>query len=149
MLEGADLNELAAPSQARQRQRRVCAAGDHQVHLWGEVLQHEGHPVLYVACVDDVVVVEHEHDVVRAGAEVVEQSGEDRFDRRLRRLQEQERTGTDPRQRCLQRGDKVRPEQRGIVVAPVEREPRRGPSFGRRACQPLGKQRRLAEPGRS
>ena len=70
---GADLDELATPSQPRQRQRRVGAAGDHQVYLRGQVLQQEGHPVLHVARVDDVVVVEHQHDIVRDGVEVVEQ----------------------------------------------------------------------------
>ena len=128
---GADLDELATPSQPRQRQRRVGAAGDHQVDLRGQVLQQEGHPVLYVARLDDVVVVEHQHDIVRDCAEVVEQSGQDRFDRRLGRLQERERTCTDSGRRRLQRGDQVRPEHRGIVVALVEREPRRGPSIGR------------------
>ena len=146
---GADLDELAAPSQPRQRQRRVGAAGDHQVDLRGQVLQQERHPVLDVARVDDVVVVEHQHDIVRDGAELVEQRGEDRFDRRLGRLQERERTCTDPGHRRLQRGDQVGPEQRGIVVALVEREPRRGPSIGGSGGQPVGQQRRLAEPGRS
>ena len=32
---GADLGELATPSQPRQRQRRIGAAGDHQVYLRG------------------------------------------------------------------------------------------------------------------
>lgn len=49
--------------------------------------------------------------------------------------------------RRLQRGDKVRPKQRGIAVALVEREPRRGPSVGGSGCQPLRQQRRLTEPG--
>ena len=84
-------------AQPGQRQRRVGAAGDHQVQLRGQMVQQEGHPVLHVARVDDVVVVEHQHDVVRDGAEVVEQSGEDRFDRRLGRLQERERASHRPR----------------------------------------------------
>ena len=62
---GADLDELATRPQPRQRQRRVGAAGDHQVQLRGQVLEQERHPVLDVARVDDVVVVEHQHDVVR------------------------------------------------------------------------------------
>ena len=62
---GADLDELAARPQPSQRQRRVGAAGDHQVQLRREVLEQEGHPVVDVARVDDVVVVEHQHDVVR------------------------------------------------------------------------------------
>ena len=59
---GADLDQLAARSQPSQRQRRVGAAGDHQVELWGEVLQQEGDAVVHVARLDDVVVVEHQHD---------------------------------------------------------------------------------------
>ena len=62
---GADLDQLAARSQAGQRQRRIGAAGDHQVHLRGQMVEQEGHPVVDVARVDDVVVVEHQHDVVR------------------------------------------------------------------------------------
>ena len=63
---GADLDELAPRPQAGQRQRRIGAGGDHQVDLWGQVLQQERHPVLDVLRVDHVVVVEHEHDVARA-----------------------------------------------------------------------------------
>jgi hypothetical protein len=46
------------------------------------MFKQEHHAVLDVASVDDVVVVEHQHDIVRNGAELVEQRGEDRFDRR-------------------------------------------------------------------
>ena len=62
---GADLDQLAARSQAGQRQRRVGAGGDHQVDLRRQVLQQERHPAVDVARVDQVVVVEHQHDVVR------------------------------------------------------------------------------------
>ena len=62
---GADLDQLAARPQASQRQRRVGAGGDHQVDLRREVLQQERHPGLDVVGVDEVVVVEHQHDVVR------------------------------------------------------------------------------------
>ena len=43
---GADLDQLAARPQPGQRQRRVGAAGDHQVQLRGQVLEQERHPVL-------------------------------------------------------------------------------------------------------
>lgn len=93
---GAELDELATPSQPGQRQRRVGAAGDHQVELGRQVLQQEGHPVLDLAGVDDVVVVEHQHDLVRERAELVEQRGQDGFDGRLGRLQEREGMAADP-----------------------------------------------------
>ena len=73
---GADLDQLAARSQPGQRQRGIGAAGDHQVQPRRQVLEQERHPVLHLARVDDVVVVEHQHDVVRDGAEVVEQRGQ-------------------------------------------------------------------------
>jgi hypothetical protein len=60
------------------------------------VLQQEGHPVLHLARVDDVVVVEHQHDIVRERAELVEQRGQDRFHRRLGRPQEREGRPADP-----------------------------------------------------
>ena len=113
------------------------------------MFQQEGHPVLHVARVDDVVVVEHQHDIARDGVEVVKESDQARLVRRLGRLQERERTCTSRGRAGIQRGDKVRPEQRGIVVALVEREPRNGPSAGRSDSQPLRQQRRLAEPSRS
>jgi len=40
--------------------------------------------------VDDVVVVEHQHDIVGDALEIVEETGNDRFDRLLRRLQERD-----------------------------------------------------------
>ena len=49
---GADLDELAARPQAGQRQRRVGAGGDHQVHLRGQVVEQERHPVVDVGRVD-------------------------------------------------------------------------------------------------
>jgi hypothetical protein len=41
----------------------------------------ERYPVLHIARIDDVVVTEHQHDVARNGAEVIEQCGQNRFDR--------------------------------------------------------------------
>ena len=46
---GADLDQLAARAQPGQRQRRVGAAGDHQVQLRGQVVEQERHPLLHVA----------------------------------------------------------------------------------------------------
>ena len=43
-----------------------------------QVVQQERHALLDVGSVDHVVVVEHEHDIVRHRAELVEQAGEDR-----------------------------------------------------------------------
>ena len=147
---GADLDEFPTCPQASQRQRRIGPARDHDVHPRRHVLEQERHPVLDLAGVDDVVVVEHEHDVVRDRAELVDQRGEDRLDRRrLRHPEERQRARTDPGRHRAQRRDQVRPEHGGLVVARVQGQPRHGLGASRRGCQPLGEQRRLAEAGRS
>ena len=68
----------------------VGSAADHQVDVRREVLQQERHAVADVGPVDQVVVVEHQVNVVRCGREFVEHRGEDGLDRRLGRLQERE-----------------------------------------------------------
>jgi hypothetical protein len=60
------------------------------------MLQQEHHAILHLACLDEVVVVEHQHDVDRECVEVVQQRAEDLFDRRLGGLQERERTRPNP-----------------------------------------------------
>ena len=116
------------------------------------MVEQERHPVLHIARVDNVVVVEHQHDVTRGGAQVVEQRGKHRFDRRRPgRLQEGQRVLADSGGCRPQRGDHVGPEGRGIVVAPIEREPCSPPLIARRGRsgrEPLGEQRRLAEASR-
>ena len=82
-ISGPDLDELATRSKARQRQRRVGPAGDDQPDLRREVLHQVGHPVLDLGLLDDVVVVEHHHDRVGEGGEVVEQRHNERLCRRL------------------------------------------------------------------
>jgi len=48
-----------------------------------QMVKQEGHPSVDVVRVNDVVVVEHQHDlVVRDGTELIEQQCEDCFDRR-------------------------------------------------------------------
>ena len=144
-----DLGQLAARPPPGQRQRGIGPAGDHHVQPRRQMVEQERHPVLHIARVDDVVVVEHQHDVARDGAQVVEQRGKHRLDRgRPGRLQEGQRTLADPGCRRPQRGDHIGPEGRGIVVAPVEREPRGQPLIGRPGRsrrQPLGEQCGLAE----
>ena len=44
----ADLDELPAAAQPRQRQRRVGAGRDHQVQLVGQVVEQEGHRLVHL-----------------------------------------------------------------------------------------------------
>ena len=92
---GPDLDEFAPGSKARQRQRGVGPTGDDQPDRGREVLHQVDHPVTNVGLLDDVVVVEHHHDLVGEGGEVVEQRHNERFGRRLRRRQERERALPD------------------------------------------------------
>ena len=95
---GTDLDQLATRSQPGQRQRRVSSAGDHQVQPRRQVVEQERHRVLDLAGVDQVVVVEHQHDVAAGRAEVVEQRREHHLDRgRLRRGQQLQLVRRRPR----------------------------------------------------
>ena len=85
---GADLDELAPRSQARQRERWIDTTGDHQVQPRWKVVEQEDHPVLNVASLDGVVVIEHHQDIARERTDFIEKCGKDRFDcGRLGRLQ--------------------------------------------------------------
>ncbi len=60
---GSDLDQFATRTEASQRQRRIGAASDHQVRPRREMVEQEDHAIMNVASVDDVVVVEHQHQV--------------------------------------------------------------------------------------
>ena len=61
---GPDLEELAPSPQPGERPRRIGSAGDDEVELRGQVLDQEQHRLVHVERLDDVVVVEHQDDVV-------------------------------------------------------------------------------------
>ena len=142
---GADLDELAARSEAGEGQRGVGAGRDHQVELRRQVVEQERHPGLDLRVVDHVVVIEHQHDVIGRGAQAVEQRGQGGLDGRRRCVEQRADRVGDARCRLLEPGDDIGPERCGVVVAGVERDPRGGsPGFGA-ARQPVGEQRGLPE----
>ena len=69
---GADLDQLASRAQPGQRQSRVGARGDDDVHLRGQVVEQEDHAFVDVRTLEHVVVVEHQRHVVGHGAELVD-----------------------------------------------------------------------------
>ena len=86
---GTYLGQLAPGSQPRKGQRRVGSRGDDQAELGRQVVDQERHGLVDLRRVDDVVVVEHEHDVLVGAGEVVDDAGQDGGDRRAAgRLQE-------------------------------------------------------------
>ena len=79
---GANLGQLAAHAPARQRQRRIRSAGDHQVHLRRQVIEQEGQRGVNGRRFDQVIIVEHQHKPIGERGNIVQQQGQDRFDRR-------------------------------------------------------------------
>ena len=77
---GTYLSQLTAPAQATERQRRVGAAGNDQVQLWRRVVEQKGDAVVDRLRRDQVVIVEHQHETLRDGADLIEQGPEQRLE---------------------------------------------------------------------
>lgn len=146
---GADLDEAAIDAQPSERQRWVRPGGDHEADPFRQPIENESNALVNLRRFDGVVVVKDEHDVVGEAGEVVEQGGDDRVERCLRRLEKRdggsaERLAHGGRERS----DHVGPERDRVVVAVVEREPCPvWPILGKRV-QPLREHGGLAEPRR-
>ena len=63
----AQLGQLPAPAQPRQRQRRIGPAGQHQPQGGRPVVEQEAERGVHQLGVDQVVVVKDQHHLVRAG----------------------------------------------------------------------------------
>ena len=144
---GAQFGQLAPGAQPGQGQRGILTGGDDQVQLGRQVLDQEGQGIVDRPGVEDVVVVEDEHDIARDGGDVVEQGRQRRLGwRGLRRLEHGQHPFADPGRDRLQGRDQVGQEAAGVAVAFVERQPRhRSPA----ARDPFADQGGLAEAGRS
>ena len=143
----ADLGELPARPQPGQRQRRVGAGADDQVHLRREVLEEERHARLDLRALGEVVVVEDEVHVVGEDAELVEDRRQDALDR-LTGLQQGQALGAGARCGALESGQHVGPEGGRTRVRLVQGHPRDAPGPGLTVGsvgQPGGEQRRLPE----
>ena len=145
---GAQLGELPAGPQPRQRQRRVGPAGQHQVQSRRQVLEQEPQRDMDRLGVDQVVVVEdQQHLAVTAlGVQFVDQRCHQPLERcRCRRAEQRADPLPDPRARLVQRGNHVPPHPHWVVVGRVQRQP------GHRAVArqgPAGQHGRLARPSR-
>ncbi len=144
----ADLQELTTCSQARKRPRWIGPAGNDEVEPLGKVLDEEAHRVVHVEGLDDVVVVEHQDDVVSERLEVVDHARDDRFERGRRRLQRPQCLGPDISRHLAHGCDDIQPEHGRIAVASVEGNPRDALGLAVACGEPLGEQRGLAEAGR-
>jgi hypothetical protein len=71
-----DLDQLTTRPQPSEWQHRIGLARDHDPQVRRHPVQQERHPVLDLARIDVVVVVEHQHDLAIERADVVEQRSE-------------------------------------------------------------------------
>ncbi len=105
------------------------------------MIEQERHGVVYFRSGDDVVVVEHQDDVLRSGLEIVDQRGDDGLERCLVSLEEGSRVLAQVVRRCCERCKDVGPELLRVVVSRVEGQPGGGALTGK----PVGHQGGLAE----
>jgi hypothetical protein len=98
-------------------------------------------------CLDQVVVVQHQHDLVGQGGQLVDQGGHHRIEGGGPQATPQQRGDLlgDARADPVERGGGVPPEPRWVVVAGVQRQPGDRPSA---APGPVRQQDGLAEAGR-
>jgi hypothetical protein len=141
----AQLDELPAGPEAGQRQRRVGAAGQHQPQLRWQALQQDGQAVVDRWRLDQVIVVQDQHERFGSLDQLVDQHRQHRLQRRLGALKQGIDPLTDPGSHPIQGGGDIAPEPRRVAVAAVQRQP------GHRllaAPGPVAQQAGLAEAGR-
>lgn len=136
------LDQLAAHPQPPQPERRVHPRRQHEGDLWWAQLDQSLDAGVHADVVDEVVVVDHDHEAVHQGGELVDQGGHD--DEPVTTCARHQ-WGQVPRSRARQRDGpyEVGPEPRRVRVARLDLQP------GHRvvaAGEPGGQQRRLAEP---
>ena len=78
----AELDQLAGRAQAGERQRRVGAGGERELHRPRQVAEQEGQRRVHELVAQQVVVVEHEHDRLGQRRELVDQPRQDDLDQR-------------------------------------------------------------------
>ena len=144
---GAHLGQLAAGTQPRQRQRQVGAAGNHQPQPGRQMLEQEHNRLMHRLGVDQVVVVQHQHQLTRNGGKLVDQRGHHRLERaRRRRAKQRTEPLADPFPHAPQSGGDMAPKPRRVVISGVQRQPSHRPGT---APRPVSQQRRLAKTSRS
>jgi hypothetical protein len=142
----AQFGQLPAGAQPRQRQRRVGAAGQHQPQRPWQVLQQQPQRGVHRRRLDQVVVVQHQHQLVGYAGQLVDQRRHHRLQRGgLQVGKQRARPLGNPRAHPVQRGDHVPPEPRHVVVALVQRQPGHRPLA---TADPVAKQAGLAKAGR-
>ena len=80
-LGGAQLEQLAVRAQARERQRRIVPGRDRQLECRRQMVEQERDARVHVLALDQVVVIEHEHEPRVERGELVDQRRQHDLDR--------------------------------------------------------------------
>ena len=149
---GAQFGQLVARAQLRQRQLGVLTRANDQMHLRRQMLEEERERVVNRRRVNQMIIVQRQHKILRNDGKLIEQDSENRVGRgRLRRLKQCQNAIANLRKffsiacgKRLQCRDEIREKTRGVAVTLIEREPR-----NRRALliTPFTHQRRFAKTG--
>ena len=138
---GPELQLQAPRPQRAERQRGRAASRQGELRAVANVSRERGHRVEARAVVEQMQVVQDQHERLVDGGQRRAQPRHDRpLDRRARRRQRLEHAGVDRRD-AVERGRDIRQQDDRIVVLLVDVHPRERP---RRARGPLGQQRRLS-----
>ena len=122
----ADFGELAAAAPTRERQRRIGAAGNDQVHVRRKMLDKKGDALVNIRHADSVIVVQYERELFWKRSHVVEQECQKRFGARQRlSMSAKHRQGVFAEIGIdrSQRGNRTSPEARRVAIAFVQGQP--------------------------
>ena len=144
----AQLSQLTAGSQPRERQRRITSARQHDTNPRRGMLQQERERLMHRLGADHVVVIEDQQRLARVWlrGQFVDQGCHQALERRRRGRPEQPgHPVADPGTRPVQGGHRVPPESGRVVIPGVQGKPR-----GRvlAAPDPVSEQDCLAVAGR-
>ena len=145
---GADFRDQPAAAEARERERRVGAGCDHEARIGGQMVNDIFEGLMDGAVINDVIVVEHDHQARWRCAQGVEQEHQHLLGRWwLNRMQRRGGRGAQSRRRDIHGGEQVLEEAENVVVVLVERKPGDAIIAGQRVDRGV-EQCRLAETGR-
>ena len=101
---------------------RILPGGDHQMHLWWQVIDQKGDGVVNPLVVHQIIIIEYEDQIVREEVDFIEQRRENRFDRWQGRGSEYlHHPLSNLRRNCLQCSNEVSQKLRGLVILFVQR----------------------------
>jgi hypothetical protein len=139
------LGQLPAGPQPGQRQGWVGPAGQHQPQPRRRMLQQQFQRLVNRRSLDQVIVVQDQHDRLGHIGQLVDQGGHHHLERGRQAAGQRGDPFRHPGSDRVQSGGDVAPEAGWVVVAGVQRQPGHRSLAG---VSPVSQQGGLAEPGR-